>query len=98
MGNYRPGDLCPHDNYPPTCEICHPPNNGGWTERTFGTMEDGHEVTFRLGLGSNEGHILIADGHKSSREFRRRHNHYGPHREDNCRVEEDRGYYTGPGH
>lgn len=75
----------------------------GWTPRQQGVTESGHEVTFREGLGANEGHTLISDGHVSGRAFDRRgeHNHYGPKREGDGRVEDDggdRGYYTGPGH
>ena len=72
-------------------------NNGGWTPRTHGTMEDGREVTFRQGTGDNEGHTLIADGHKSDRQFRKGHNHYGPKREGGGRVDDDRGHYKGRG-
>ena len=72
-------------------------NSSGWTPRTVGTTEDGNPVTFRQGLGYNEGHTLIADGEKSDREFRRGHNHYGPKREGGGRVDDDRGYYTGSG-
>ncbi len=73
-------------------------NNGGWTPRAQGTTEDGTEVTFREGLGDNEGHTLIADGHLSAREFDASHNHYGGRREGDGRVDDDRGHYTGPGH
>lgn len=71
---------------------------GGWTPRTVGTTESGETVTFRQGLGNNTDHTLITDGDKSDREFRRGHNHYGPRREGDGRVDDDRGYYTGPGH
>lgn len=75
----------------------------GWTPRTVGTTDDDTIVTFREGLGENEGHTLIADGIPSGRAFDRRgeHNHYGYNRESGGRVEDgegDRGYYTGPGH
>lgn len=75
-------------------------NNGGWTPRTIGTNSEGEPVTFREGLGGNEGGTLISDGEKSDREFRREHNHYGPKREGGGRIEDDggdRGHYTGPG-
>lgn len=74
--------------------------NGGWTPRTVGTMEDGTVVTFRQGRGDNEDHTLIADGERSARDFDRHHNHYGPKREGGGRVEDDegdRGDYTGRG-
>lgn len=73
---------------------------GGWTDRTQGTLDTGEEVTFKEGLGYNDGHTLIADGDQSDRAFRREHNHYGPKREGDGRVEDDeddRGFYTGPG-
>lgn len=66
-----------------------------------------HTVTFKLGVGcENEGQILIddADRNSSNRKFnnskgkRGEHNHYGPKREGDGWVDEDRGYYTGPGH
>lgn len=77
-------------------------NSGGWTDRTPGTLESGEEVTFKQGLGENEGHTLIADGSPSGQAFERRkeHDHYGPNRENDGRVEDEgghRGYYTGPG-
>lgn len=63
---------------------------------------DGHPVTVKFGTGENEGHTLLddADRDSSNRVFDRRgeHNHYGPRREGCGNVEEDRGYYTGPGH
>lgn len=76
----------------------------GWTPRSVGTTDDDRTVTFREGLGYNDGHTLIADGMPSGRAFdtREEHNHYGHHREGgDGRVEDedgDRGYYTGPGH
>lgn len=78
-------------------------SNGGWQPRTQGYGADGSPVTFRKGRSgtSNEGHTLISDGHKSDREFRREHNHYGDNRESGGRVEDNggnRGHYTGPGH
>lgn len=72
--------------------------NSGWTPRTVGTMDDGRTVTFRQGVGGNDGHTLIADGEKSGREFDRNHNHYGPKREGKGWVNGDRGHYSGPGH
>lgn len=70
---------------------------GGWGPRTVGSIE-GNDVTIREGFGQNEGHTLISDGQQSARAFDRAHNHYGPRREDEGRVDEDRGHYTGPGH
>lgn len=75
-------------------------SSSGWTPRYPGTTEDGDAVTFREGLGDNEGHTLISDGEKSARAFDREHNHYGDNREGGGRVEDedgDRGFYTGPG-
>ena len=72
--------------------------NDGWTPRIVGTMDNGHLVTFREGLGSNKDHTLISDGDKSARQFDREHNHYGPKREGEGFVDEDRGYYSGPDH
>lgn len=73
----------------------------GWGPRMGGGI-DGHSVTVRFGTGINEGHTLIDDGDRdsSNRAFNRRreHNHYGPRREGGGSVEEDRGFYTGPGH
>ncbi|MBP9489562.1 putative nuclear RNA export factor SDE5 [Candidatus Saccharibacteria bacterium] len=76
----------------------------GWGEYIHGSI-DGHEVTVRKGFGANEGHTLIADGYKSSRQFGQRdsngskkHNHYGPKRENKGYINKDRGYYTGPDH
>jgi hypothetical protein len=74
-------------------------SRGGWSPRTVGSIGDS-EVTFKQGTGSNEGHTLIADGQPSGRAFDRRgeHDHYGPKREGDGRVDSDRGHYTGPGH
>lgn len=76
-------------------------NNGGWTPRQTGTMDDDSVVTFKQGTGDNEGHTLIADGTPSGQAFDRKkeHNHYGLKREeDGGHFSEDRGYYTGPDH
>jgi len=74
-------------------------NNSGWTPRVVGTVDSTDEVvTFREGVGDNDGHTLIADGDKSATEFNSKHNHYGQKREGGGRVDQDRGHYTGPGH
>lgn len=72
---------------------------GGWSPRVQGTTGDDHDVTLREGLGDNDGHTIISDGHVSGPEFDVGHNHYGDKREGGGRVEDDgdRGYYTGPG-
>ena len=72
----------------------------GWGPRTHGSVDGTHDATFREGTGANEGDVLISDGHLSSREFDRDHNHYGDKREGGGRIEDDdgdRGKYKGPG-
>ena len=85
--------------------------NGGWTPIQRGTIFDGDDsfdVTFREGLGNNDGQTLISDGHISRKKFDQHHNHYGdndksrfpdePDRiEDSSRHKNDH-YYSGPGH
>lgn len=82
-------------------------SRGGWTQIQRGTI-DGHEVTFRQGIGVNSGQTLISDGHISGKQFDRHHSHYGdndksrypdePDRiEDSSRHKNDDAY-TGPGH
>jgi len=76
-----------------------PKSSNNWSPRTVGTLDD-DVVTFREGQGDKQGQTLIADGEKSSRDFNRNHNHYGPASEGG-RIEDvggDRGKYTGSGH
>ena len=82
----------------------------GWGELIQGSIK-GNEVTAKVGYGKNEGHVLIADGILSGKQFSmedlqgvKNHNHYGDNREKHGRVEDNlgkesgsRGKYTGPG-
>lgn len=88
------------------------PSNGGWTPFEKGVVfgEDGeaYNVTFREGLGGNEGQTLISDGYISGKQFRTHHNHYGPNDKSRFPDQPDRiedsdthkndDAYTGPGH
>lgn len=80
----------------------------GWTHREYGTIGNGHEVTFSVGTGENSGQTLISDGFRSKRDFHKHHNHYGPNNKQRFpnqpdRIEDsdahkDDDSYTGPGH
>ena len=85
--------------------------NGGWAPIQKGTIfneDDSFDVTFREGLGSNEGQTIISDGHISRRKFNKNHNHYGDNDKSRFPNEPDRiedsskhrndHYYNGPGH
>ncbi len=88
------------------------PSNGGWTPIEKGTIigKDGkdYDVTFRQGLGKNEGQTLISDGHVSGKQFRNHHSHYGsndksrypdqPDRVEDSDTHKNDDAYTGPGH
>ena len=88
------------------------PSRGGWVSPEKGTIFDengeAYDVTFRQGLGRNEGQTLIKDGHVSGKEFSRHHNHYGdndksrfpnePDRIEDSSTHKDDRYYAGPGH
>lgn len=88
------------------------PSNGGWTpiERGIIIGKDGkdYDVTFRQGLGKNEGQTLIRDGHVSGNQFHAHHSRYGPNDKSRYpnqpdRVEDSDAHknddaYTGPGH
>ena len=80
---------------------------GGWTPIERGVIGD-HQMTFRQGLGRNEGQTLISDGHVSGNYFHANHNHYGPNDKaryphqpnrikDSDKHRNDHAY-TGPGH
>jgi domain of unknown function (DUF1771) len=88
------------------------PSHGGWTSLERGVIFDSnnrtYDVTFRQGLGHNDGQTLISDGHISGKKFNEHHSHYGnnnksrfpnePNRiEDSSRHKNDDSY-SGPGH
>ena len=85
--------------------------NGGWTPIQKGTIfdeNDSFDVTFREGLGNNDGQTLISDGHVSRKNFDQYHNHYGnndkrrfpnePDRIEDSSKHRNDHYYNGPGH
>lgn len=85
--------------------------NGGWTPIQKGTIfdeNDSFDVTFREGLGNNDGQTLISDGHVSRKNFNQYHNHYGnndkrrfpnePDRIEDSSKHRNDHYYNGPGH
>ena len=79
----------------------------GWSPREWGVVGDDHKVTFRQGLGANEGQTLISDGHISGKEFNKHHSHYGSNDKNRFPDQPDRiedsdkhkgdDAYTGPG-
>ena len=88
------------------------PSHGGWTSLERGVIFDSnnrtYDVTFRQGLGHNDGQTLISDGHISGKKFNEHHSHYGnndksrfpnePNRiEDSSRHKNDDSY-SGPEH
>lgn len=88
------------------------PSKGGWTPVERGTIFDASgkafDVTFRQGLGENEGQTLISDGHISGKQLSRHHNRYGdndkdrypdePNRIEDSSAHKNDNAYNGPGH
>lgn len=83
----------------------------GWTKLQHGIIlgkNRDHEVTFKQGIGKNNGQTLIADGHITDKQLRSGHNHYGPNDKSRYPTQPDRiedsnkhkgdNYYTGPNH
>ena len=113
--NFTDGDNRGSGSFSGSGRISNPgarPSNGGWTPIERGTIigKDGkdYDVTFRQGLGKNEGQTLIRDGHVSGNQFHAHHSRYGPNDKSRYpnqpdRVEDSDAHknddaYTGPDH